>query len=357
MLPRRHIAGVLADIALAGYSCAHTHGARGERGRTEVGGVAVCYDAAQVRLLAVSRATGETQRTIVRGRVLQLRLGFLGSRSSSSSRRDVDLLAAYMPPRGTGRRGHESAALREGVERAWRRLTEAAMRLAGGRTLMVAGDLNAEPPDALRLRRGGAGAVATPSDIAMEHAVDVLPLGRLHEVEDGSWTYRSTSGQQVHWTHIDHMYVSGEIEQLFSNSRVVDGVERGSWRHRALTTVYAPAMDAIEDWGGTVATPAKVCRWEGASTQQAFDACKRIYRARVEQAVSEAIEEQELEAEAAGRSSRVRDVLMASQRGQMAAMALAVRLVEAGDVLGERRDRQEQERRERATRKRSLFGA
>ena len=203
---------------------------------------------------------------------------------------------------------------------------------------MVAGDFNAEPPEALRLRRGGAGAVATPSDIAIEHAMDVLPLTRLHGVDDDSWTYRSTSGQQVHWTHIDHMYVSGEIEQLFSDSRVVDGVERGSWRHRALTAIYAPAMDDIEDWGGAVAPPAKVCRWAGAHTQQSFDACKRIYRARVEQAVSEAIEEQELEAVAAGRTPSDSDVLMASQRGQAAAMALAVRLVEADDVLGEHRD-------------------
>jgi hypothetical protein len=182
-LPPKQIATVKRDFKGEGYECLDTHGVPGALRRIEVAGVMVCIDTNQLRFLPVGRhRKGSTmepsyRRSVVKGRVMHVQIGILGG----GAKHEFDLLAAYMPTRGSNRRGHGDAALDDYVATCWRRLEATVMQLARGGNMLLAGDLNAEELAMLRARRGTPGrSIVTPSDTALQHLVELAPISRLH---------------------------------------------------------------------------------------------------------------------------------------------------------------------------------
>ena len=155
---------VLVELHKRGYATASTHGVRGLR--KERGGIIVAWDRKRLHTRPLTARKGVHSRTVAAGRALQLRF-YVGTarEAASSTGHSIDLVAAYMPPRGSGPKGHTSERARGDVERAWRLVMSRLVTEMQGGMLLFGGDLNSELLRMLLRRRGGRGAIATPSDL------------------------------------------------------------------------------------------------------------------------------------------------------------------------------------------------
>ena len=77
----------------------------------------VAWDHRQLTALPVG-AKQRNHRVVIRGRVIRM-LSF-GRAPTRSGEGDIDLVASYMPPRGSGGRGHADPVEREDVSRKWK---------------------------------------------------------------------------------------------------------------------------------------------------------------------------------------------------------------------------------------------
>ena len=161
-------------------------------------------------------------------------------------------------------RGNHAGAARDEVNRAWLRANRADLQLHSmhGR-LMTGGDWNAEPAAA----RNPA-ARAHSNDIALQDFEEGSGLVRLGELEP---TYVHEKGTSV----IDHVYVSPATLDAIESFRVVDGVECGGKRHKALLVklrvVTPPPPGEVERRAETE----PVC----GGGRTAVAACRKLYDA------------------------------------------------------------------------------
>ena len=161
-------------------------------------------------------------------------------------------------------RGNHAGAARDEVNRAWLRANRADLQLHSmhGR-LMTGGDWNAEPATA----RNPA-ARAHSNDIALQDFEEGSGLVRLGELEP---TYVHEKGTSV----IDHVYVSPATLDAIESFRVVDGVECGGKRHKALLVklrvVTPPPPGEVERRAETE----PVC----GGGRTAVAACRKLYDA------------------------------------------------------------------------------
>jgi hypothetical protein len=162
-------------------------------------------------------------------------------------------------------RGSHAGASRDEVNRAWQRANHVDLQLHHrfGR-LMTGGDWNAEPAAA----RDPAARVHS-NDVAIqdfEEGSGFIRLGRLEP------TYVHEKGKSV----IDHMYVSPATYQSVDSFRVIDGVECGGKRHKALVVQLSvdapsPVLQEVERRAETE----PVCT----GGRSAAAACVELYKA------------------------------------------------------------------------------
>ena len=134
-----------------------------------------------------------------------------------------------------------------------------------------------------------------------------------------SLTQRTAAGWAE--TRIDHMLATPEFAQATTRPEVVDGIEMGGNRHRALQVQYQPQLAPIEEWGPSGGVAMRVCASGGTEAQRLYGECRRIYSERVQAAVNGAMP----------RDGGPAAVIEAVQAGTREAMFYAVRRVEPGD--------------------------
>ena len=241
----------------------HKHGYRTRASQTHASGtgrqragVLTAWDPKQLKALPL--AGGQLHRTIVQGRHMIMRFDEAGARSPQRGHL-LDFGLRYMHVRGS-----HAGATRDEVNRAWERANHADLQVHSlhGR-LITGGDWNAEPAEA----RDPA-ARAYSNDIALQDFEAGSGMVRLGKLEP---TYVHEKGTSV----IDHVYVSPAVLDAVVSFKVVDGVERGGKRHKALvieyTVVAAPAPGEVERRAETE----PVC----GGGQVALAACKQLYAA------------------------------------------------------------------------------
>ena len=225
-LPRRDIPAAIQDTENVGYKCQETHGVRGVS-RAEIAGVMVCIDSAKLKFLPVGNGRRRLKRVVRRGRILRVRLGILGAQDADHAS-DFNVLGVYMPPRGTGAKGFSDASMNAYVNSVWASLSTDLVLLARRGRTIAAGDFNAELPKSLR----GRSRVARPADGNLAHMYEAASIGRVHSL--GEWTYTGTYLSKHVYSEIDHIFASADLLGAVQWREVVDGIELGSKRHRAL---------------------------------------------------------------------------------------------------------------------------
>ena len=239
-----------------GYRTRASQAHAGGTGRQRAG-VLTAWDPKQLKALPVEG--GQLHRTIVQGRHMIMRFGVPGVDRSPGRGHLLDFGLRYMHVRGS----HAGAA-RDEVNRAWLRANHADLQLHSkyGR-LMTGGDWNAEPAAA----RDPA-ARAYSNDIALQDFEAGSGLRRLGALEP---TYVHEKGESV----IDHVYVSPATFDAVESFRVVDGVECGGKRHKALLVqlkvVAPPTPGGVERRAETE----PVC----GGRKAAVAACRKLYDA------------------------------------------------------------------------------
>ena len=315
-LPRSDIKRALTDFENVGYVCQESHGVLGER-RREIAGVMICVDPQQLRFLIVGKLVRH-KRVVRRGRILRVRLGVVGAADRSS---DFDVLGVYMPPRGSGARGFTEARKNAYVDSVWGSLTSNMMLIARARhRLMIAGDANAELPESLRR----ADRVARPADGNLDHFRDMGQLGHVHDLRD--WTYTGTYRERHIYSVIDHVFLTPALQSEVSWPQVLDGIEVGSKRHRALVfTINVPLAPSEEVTKTEERVPAvRICKQMAGQAKSAYAACKSTYHRLCNEAVEKALQEA---ADEAGSSLEALDpglAIKAIQLGTERAMAEAL---------------------------------
>ena len=328
-----------------GYECDETHGVPGTRSRKEIAGVMLCWDPNSLysmRTGTVTEKDGSTRDThrgvVVKGRALHKKFGILGG-GNARGEADFDCIGVYMPPRGGGAKGRGVPELDAEIARSFARVQRITTQLAARGALLLAGDFNAEPNAALRMRRGGEGSTATPSDVAMDHLLDSIPIVRIHELDEGGWTYTNKNKGNRYYTWIDHMYANTGFRRGVHTMSVADNmVETGTQRHRGLVIEYRVDMGVREGWGEERRKTAKVCR--GTVRLKSYRDCRRIYEER------QGINMRELKPRLESGQLNAGEQILAIQNALAEAMELAVDGIEAGDKAGERSKRKREETRD-----------
>ena len=291
---------VRALLRLRGYDSVVCVGVRGGP-RGERAGVTVAWDPEQLSAQPISRS-GKHHRVIAKGRVIQMRFAFGKGRKSVGANYDIDLVAAYPPPRGSPPRGGATREDREEAARCWRRVTHVVTRLSGHARLLFCGDLNAETLPMLRLRRAGGGAGSTPSDLALEAIVDGLSVQRLGAVEP---TYiQGANSESPRETIIDHMLAGARVIAWVGAAGVMEGAESGANVHLALYAEirHVPAHQMTVEESAT--QPLVGCPQD----RELMAACLRHYHARLPGGYATLLEQEHFRmAEAAGSAADVED--------------------------------------------------
>ena len=81
--------------------------------------------------------------------------------------------------------------------------------------------------------------------------------------------------QNRYYTWIDHMLGNAAFAGMANTPRVIEGVETGSQRHRALSIVCSMDLGSREGWGEEKQAAAPVCA--GTVQQKKYRDCRRIY--------------------------------------------------------------------------------
>ena len=315
MLQRADIKRAVTDFAGVGYECQETHGVRGVK-RPEKAGVMVCVDTKQLRFLRVG-SMSRYKRVVRRGRVIRVRLGVLGAPDRSS---DFNVLGAYMPQRGVGARGHADDNDNAHIASVWGSLANEVVQLARRGRLVVLGDLNAELPVALRW----SGRVARPADGSLAQMYSLARIQRIHGARE--WTYTATYEGRHIYSVIDHVFVSVDLLPAVAEARVVDGVETGTKRHRALqfTLLATSSGTEPEQAGEARVEPVRVCQREPSKGPAAYEQCKATYFRLCAAAVEEATRSAVAAAAASRAVPTIAQRLVAIQDGTASAMAQAL---------------------------------
>ena len=334
-LPARDIGTVTAMFEALGYACDETHGVKGQVRREEIAGVMLCWDLTRLHRRPVAKrkqADGSTKevykQVVAQGRAVTMRFGLVQGDANKRAY-DFDCIGVYPPPRGSGRRGHETTSANDDVQRVRARIHKAVVQLSVGGNLLAAGDWNSEPGEALKLRRDGEGSVATPSDAAHAHMIEAAPVTRLHPLKEWDWTYTNQRNGKQYKTYIDHMYGNAGFASRVAEASVVEGIETGVQRHRALRIVYETEAGERVGWGENKREAVRLCRGNARVDSEIHWKCRRIYLARSAAAIRGRAEEL--------RGMRPWERLVAIQETMAEAMELARYGVAVGDSEGERR--------------------
>ena len=263
---QRDLAKVRGLLHERGYATVETHGALGRV--RERGGVMVAWDHRQLTALPVG-AKKRNHRVVIKGRVIRMSFAQAPARGGEG---DIDLVASYMPPRGSGGRGHADPVEREDVSRKWKFLQTKLAGLQQRGRIVWCGDFNAETSEMVRRRRAG-GAAMTPSDVILHETVNHQHLVRPGELEA---TYLQTSPTHAE-TIIDHCYISQRL-QSGARGGTSDGLVRTGNRHKAIWLALSIGASATIKPGPSKPTATKLCNRNGAT----FGECIGGYRALID---------------------------------------------------------------------------
>ena len=256
------LVGEFQALALAnGYEAECTWGVSGGP-RGDRAGVCVAWDPNQIGVRPLE--TGRRSRVVAAGRVLYMRMFFVGGGCAHGDW-DIDMYAAYMPPRHLPTKE---------VEDAWHRLHRSVRIAQRRQKVLIAGDLNAEHAAAMRLRRNGRGAPAKPGDHALQSITEEGALTRLHGLET---TRRIVRNGREEGTIIDHMFAGPLVEARVTagSARTVEGV---TFDHMALSVVIDTGKRGGGTGGAAVPTrqrPGPMCHGGAAGA-----ACRAIFAER-----------------------------------------------------------------------------
>ena len=186
---------------------------------------------------------------------------------------DFTVIVAYMPVRQlqAGHGGFATAGeLLAYTNAVWRSLAYSAWPIAAHGRILVAGDLNAEFWRSLRRY----GRTPTAADARIRHLTDMARLQRIHPENAEGWTHTQLLHGRLVRSTIDHVLASPSMIDELEHPEVVDGVETGSNRHRALEVTLAPPdVIALHELGERPVTPARVCPAPTAATHDQVEQC------------------------------------------------------------------------------------
>ena len=167
-------------------------------------------------------------------------------------------------------------------------------------------------------------------------------LGRLHDLRD--WTYTGTYEGRHVYSVIDHVFMTADLLSEVSFKGVMDGIETGSKRHRALWfTVNVPIAVVPQSEQVELRKPAvKVCSRQAGRPSSEFEACKATYFKLCDSAVEGALSEAAELAIRQGLAITTADRISAIQRGTVQAMtrALNVHGLDSEDKVGSQASKQ-----------------
>ena len=228
----------------------------------------VAWDHRQLAALPVG-AKRRNHRVLIRGRAIRMSFARAPARDGEG---DIDLVASYMPPRGSGGRGHADPAEREDVGRKWKFLQTKLAGLQQRGRIVWCGDLNAETSEMVRRRRSG-GAAMTPSDIVLHETVDHQHLVRPGALEATYIQIAPTHAETI----IDHCFISQRF-QSGARGGTYDGLVKTGNRHRAVWLALSIGASATIKPGPSKPAATKLCNRNGAT----FAECIGGYRALIE---------------------------------------------------------------------------